>query len=464
MPHLRTDLVVAPRGQLILTPQMRLALEILQAPTIELGYRMRAAVTENPFLEEDSGGEFPPGEVGERPASGDALGRDRSEHGAASAGEDLGAVASRRWEWDDSNWVDRIPDGKGAWQEKILRQYRLRERSSERIGIAEVLLGGLDERGYLAMPVEEIARLAGTRPARVESVRRELLQLDPAGIGARDLGECLAAQLAERGSAGGLAARIARRDLGLLARRRYARIARRYRVTVAEVERAGEQIRELHPCPAGLIQRKEVQAIYPDLVVEKVAGTYEVLMNDRFLPQVRLVPPGGAVTRARDPEVRGFVAEHLTRARWLLGSLDARRRTLVRLMRLVIEEQREYFERGVSALHPLSYQRMAARMGLHESTVARAVRGKYVQTPRGLLPLRYFFASGVPALRGDPWTPAAIEDRIRRLVAHESRTAPLSDQALTQRLRGEGPRIARRTVAKYRDRLGIPKAAYRRGI
>jgi RNA polymerase sigma-54 factor len=205
-----------------------------------------------------------------------------------------------------------------------------------------------------------------------------------------------------------------------------------------------------------------VVPIVPDLMVEEVGEGFEVFLNDRVLPQVRILPPGAAMLKRADPATRAFIGERMAHARWLLGSLSARQRTLVRLMRRIVAEQQGFFRRGVDGLQPLGYREMAEAMRLHESTIARAVRGKYVQTPRGLLPLRFFFSSGLPCAGGERRTPASVAARIRQLIDQEPGTTPLSDEALTRRLRQEGLRIARRTVAKYRDRLGIPRAGCRR--
>jgi RNA polymerase sigma-54 factor len=186
-----------------------------------------------------------------------------------------------------------------------------------------------------------------------------------------------------------------------------------------------------------------------------------VSVVDRLLPRMRLSPPPERLAR-EEAQARLFIAERVARARWLLGSLAARRRTLTRLMRLILEEQSGFFRLGVDALRPLGYRRMAELMGLHESTIARAVRGKYVETPRGLFPLRFFFDHGLSTRDGAPRASAAIAHRVRSLVSAEAPGDPLSDEEIARRLHGDGVRIARRTVAKYRERMSIPKAAYRR--
>ena len=475
MSGLRPEVGVVAKTQIVLTPQMQLALQVLQAPVGELRQILDEAWTGNPFLEAAPAGGKPPGERardwrggGAGPADARPGGMAAGPRGGGECGpargrpsESFGEVATRRGGWEDTRWAERLPDERESWQAALLAQYRLEERKPERVGIAEFILGCLDPRGYLGVAVADLAGALGVAAELVEEVRQKLMRLDPPGVGARSPGECLGVQLAQAGRGGSLAARIVEEDLELLARRRLTEIASRRGVGLEAVRRAVREIRGLRPYPAGPLQHDGAEPLIPDIVVVQAGAEFEVLINDRTLPELRVVPPGAAMLHAAGPAARAFVAEHLARARWLLGSLDARRRTLVVLMRRIIEEQRGFFEEGVEGLRPLGYRRMAGLLGLHESTIARAVRGKVVETPRGLFPLRFFFTYGLSAERGEDWTPAAVAGRIRALIEAEKEGRPLSDEAIMQRLRQEGVRIARRTVAKYRDRLGIPRAMYR---
>ena len=471
MGRLRAEIALAPRAQIVLTQEMRLALGVLQATANELRAILHEAWCSNPFLEldvpsdadlsavpQDAGG------LNERHGmTDDARGTegDGASDWDEGAGADLATVATAARGWEDSAWTERIPDERETWQERMLTQFRLAEREPLRARIAEYIFGCLDAGGYLRVPLAELAAAIGAAAGQVESVRQAILALDPPGLAARDLRECLGAQLARAGGRESLAARIVARDLELLARRRFEEIAARERTSVEAVRRAAREIRALQPHPAAALERHGAEPVVPDIVVEQVGAEYEVLINDRHLPGLRVLPPGSELLGAGDAETRAFASEHFARARWLAGSLEARRRTLIALTRRLLEEQRGFFDEGVSGLRPLGYRRMAALLGLHESTVARAVRGKVVQTPRGVFPLRFFFTHGLSADPGDVWTPAAVARRIRELIAAESPAARLSDEALARRLRGEGVRIARRTVAKYRDRMGISRALYR---
>ncbi|MBD3236709.1 MAG: RNA polymerase factor sigma-54 [Candidatus Eisenbacteria bacterium] len=432
------------RPQLVLTPRMRQALRILEAPQLELAALLRQELQRNPMLEECEG--EPAGEEG-----GDRLGAPEAE-----------AVASSRGGWEDGAAPWRSARAQPDWREDLLRQYRLQTRDREAIAVAEFLLGCLDGRGYLALPVAEAARCLGRPRGEVERVRRALGRLDPPGIAARSLTECLAAQLAARGAARSLAARIVRTDLTALGRRRYGALARRLHVSVEEVEQAAAQIRTLWPDPAAGRAGSQAPPLVPDLVVEVVDGRREIWLSDAGLPGLRM--RRWAAAAGNDADARGFLIHWRARTRWLLGSLAARRRTLRRVAEEILAVQAGFFERGVAGLQPLTYRHLAARLGLHESTIARAVRGKVIQTPRGAFRLRYFFAKGLTEDARPGCVPAAVAQRLRELIADEDQRAPLADAALARALRREGLRIARRTVAKYRARMRIPSAAYRRRI
>lgn len=441
--EVRAGLGLAPRLQLALTPRMRQALLVLQAPQVELAQLLRRELETNPLLEE---------------IESQALGEDAE---ASSGDEPPAAVASSSGEWEDSGTDSRVAVAAPDWRECMLQQFRLETRDAEAVCVAEYILGCVDERGYLSCPVAEIAALLRRPLAEVERVRQALLRIEPPGIAARDLAECLGAQLAARGAGTGIAARIVATDLEALARHRYAELARRLRVSVTAVRAAADQIRALWPHPGAGRAGSVAVPIWPDLVIREADGRHEILVPDRGLPRLRIAMPLRAGDW-NDAATRVFVNQWRIRARWLLHSLAARRRTLLRLAREILTVQGAFFERGVAGLRPLTYRQLAARLELHESTIARAVRGKYVQTPRGVYPLRFFFAKGFDAPARELSVPVAVAQRLRELIAGEDRRRPHTDEVLTRALRREGLRIARRTVAKYRARMRVASAAYRR--
>lgn len=437
MTAIGSGLELTQKTQLILSPRLQHSLRLLQAPGPELARLLREALLGNPLLEE---------EVPEDPGA-DARMRRAEEYRAPWGREDRGA----RFEPPQAAAV--------CWRADLLRQVRLDPQGCADAEIAEYILGCLDERGYLGVPVKEMARSLRQPVVRVARVRALIMKLDPPGLGARNLEECLIAQLEVRNAGQSLAAQIVRGHLSDLARRRWGFIAERLRTTPESVRAAADEIRTLWPRPRRLVERDGAGTIYPDLSIQWVAGNLEVRLHERLLPRLRLATLGAHLTA--DPRARAFLADRMVHARWLIGGLAARRRTLVRLTEIVCEHQRPFFEHGIRHLKPLAYRQMADMMALHESTVARAVRGKYVQTPRGLFPLRFFFAKGLPHADGGERAPASLKARMRELIAAEPDMRPLTDREIAGILRRDGHRISRRTVAKYRDQMRIPRASFR---
>lgn len=445
-----TGLELTQRNQLILTPRMQQSLRILQAPVAELASELRAVLDSNPFLEEESTSlELPLAEDGP---------------GAVEEGDrPLEDVPIAPWGRERLRAVNRPAAAPVRWREELLAQFRQQVTGEKQAEIAEYLIGCLDWRGYLGVSVGSAAGGLGVGRKLVEAVRQVILRLDPPGLGALDLRECLLVQLEEMGEATPLVRRLVAQGLPGLARHQYVKLADRLRVTERDIRCAAAAVRRAWPRPLRQAGATNTAAVLPDLRIQEIEGQWEVFVTDEFLPRLRYRPPGADLISKGDEEARGFIRDRLLKARWLLGSIDARRRTLVGLMRIIVEEQAGFFRRGAAGLKPMGYRQIADRMGLHESTIARAVRGKYVQTHRGMYPLRYFFSKGLKSAWGNDRSPAHIRERILELIGGESTEQPLTDEEVTQELRREGIEISRRTVAKYRDHMRIPKASYRQG-
>ncbi len=440
--EIRADLEVGQRLQLVLTARMEQRLRLLQAPVTELAEILAEALNGNPFLEvEEEGMAAAP----EDPAEDGVLEGDASPDPSGPCAPTFPPAVARV-----------------QWRDRVLSQLRLGAGDAGDRAIAEYILGNLDDRGYLAGGVVEVALALGVPPPAVEAVRQRLMRLDPVGLGALDLRECLWVQLELRGEGDSLAARVVREGLEDLARCYLARLAARLGATPEAVRQAAARIRDLCPCPRRLIEQESAPPVFPDLRVERIAGRYEVFPEEGPLPRLRLVQPPAMRPGRGSEGLARFIRTRSARARWLIEGLAARRRTLVGVMRLIVEEQQGFFDHGVHRLKPLIYRQLADRLGVHESTVARAVRGKYVQTPGGIYPLRFFFSKGLAGAAGLVSTPASVRARVRELIASEAPARPLTDEDLARMLRVEGVRISRRTVAKYRDQMRIAKASYRR--
>jgi RNA polymerase sigma-54 factor len=242
-------------------------------------------------------------------------------------------------------------------------------------------------------------------------------------------------------------------------------MAKELKVGLDKIQQATDTISTLMPHPGRLVSSDDVRYIYPDLIVEKVGDNYEVYLNDRSIPRLRVSPTYGQVLmegEGKDPKARQYVERKLNSARWLIQAIEKRRRTMIRVMEAIVDEQRDFFDKGISHLKPMTLQDIGSRVGIHESTVARVTKAKYVQTPRGVYHMKFFFSSRLHTQWGEDASAKAVKQRIRELVESESKSSPLSDDKIAKILQSEGIQIARRTVAKYRDQMKILKAQYRK--
>lgn len=455
-----------------LAPGVQLALQFLQMPAVELRGWINQEILANPLLELADDEESVPEAPGTDPVEGGAP-------AAATSEED----EARPPEWPDfvpTEADPALPRGirepvepeqelarpaVPTLAEALLGQLRLAVSDPALLEIGEYLIGCLDERGYLGCSVEDVADDLGRSPAQVERALAAVQALDPPGIGARDLRECLRLQLRMRGRQGSLAWDIIETQFDNLTRRRHTEMARRLKVTLPVLEEAVDEIRSLKPHPGRLVAPEEVRYIYPDLIVTRIGDRLEVFPSDRSIPRLRVAESYRRVLAdPADPgsETEEFVRSRLRSARWLVQALDRRRDTMIRVTRAIVDEQIEFFEKGLPALRPLTLQTVARQVGMHESTVARVTKAKYVQTPKGIFPLKFFFSGRIPTERGGGTSAQAVRERIRALIREEDGDRPLSDEAVAGLLEREGIRIARRTVAKYRDQMKIERAQLRR--
>ncbi len=458
---------------LMVGPGVQLALRFLETPALELREILDQELAANPVLElvEEDEARLAEGAAGE-PNGGPEESPSEAEPAEekepplpdwlADAFESEAALP--RGMREDSSWDDVEPAaerGPGL-AEFLLAQ--LRERPGSPPAASEYLIGCLDERGYLGCTLEEAAEGGGFSRTELEEALQAIQDCDPAGVGARDLRECLLLQIRRRG-AGSVAERILEEHYDNLLRRRYRELARALKISPEELETALERIRSLRPRPGRLFPDEEVRYISPDLIVEKVGSMYEVSINDRITPRLRISRSARELLRdGQAEEVREFTRARFQAARWMVLALERRRSTMLRVMRCIVEEQKGFFDLGTGGLKAMTLAVVAGRLGLHESTVARVTRSKYVETPRGIYPLRFFFSNRIRSRTGEAASSRAVKDRIRRLVGDEDRRQPLTDDAIVETLLAEGIQIARRTVAKYRRGMGIERARYRRRL
>jgi RNA polymerase sigma-54 factor len=471
--------------RLIQSPQMIQAMQILQLPALDLEERIEQELIENPFLEvaeagdrEEDGESAPQVDLrGEEPVAQGSEDR-RGIEGMLDVLEryerDFGGNNSRsRRSWDDEGdrkmeAMANTPDRARSLADALIEQLAFLDLDERQRHMAEYLIYSLDHRGLLTQPLEEIAAELAEDQATVEELADLLIDLrrliHPA-LGAHNLRETLLLQLDENGVEDPLVRAMVENHLDDIVTNRLPRIAKATGRTIAEVKDALETIRALDPTPGHDHQDAGAAAILPDVVVEEVDGRFEVRLTRARIPDLTISPAYKHMLRQarRGDGVQEWVKKRLESARWFIEAIVQRQSTLERIANCIFERQREFLERGVRALKPLRMQEVADQVGVHISTVSRAVSGKYVQTPRGTHPLKYFFTGGTQTESGGVESQASIKQRIRELVEQEDPKNPLSDDQIAELLElRDQVKIARRTVTKYRKALSIPSSSQRR--
>lgn len=305
------------------------------------------------------------------------------------------------------------------------------------------------------------------RVSEAERMLEVIQSFDPPGVGARDIRECLLLQLKQAGKEGSRVHAVVRDHFDDLVNHRWAEIARAMGISVREVQDAADEIARFDPKPGLRYSPSRDEYVIPDLIVDKVDGEYMVFLNDTSLPRLRISRAYQEIARHKDQfkgENKEFIANKLNAAQWMIQAIEQRRQTMLRVMHFIVDRQRDFFEKGVQYLKPLTLREIADAIGMHESTISRVTNEKYVQTPRGVFSLKFFFSSGLSTTTGEDISARGVKDKISKLVADEDPHRPLTDQAIVEILKSEGVQIARRTVAKYRDQLGILPARMRKRV
>ena len=446
----------------VLAPEMLQLLKLLQLPTLELQQLVRQELEINPMLEEvlegpdREGEETPEPEEPVTPELDKIDWRDYLQDG-------IDDRCLQSLENSDESEGPIIPQ-RETFQDYLLFQLRMATSDPKLLPIGEYLIGSLNDDGYLLQPLEEVAQAISQELESVQTALGLVQSLDPPGVGCRDLRECLLIQLNLLGQGQSLAAQIVSRHLTDLEHQRYPVIARSLGVLESQVLQARELIASLSPKPGSGFSSEEPQYVYPDLIIERRDGQYQVTINDREVPKVRLTSGYRQIlsqARKSSPQDREYVTKRLEAARFIVRMIEQRRRTLTRIMESIIARQSDFLEKGIRHIKPLTMKQIAQDIQMHESTVSRAVHNKYVITPNGMLPVRYFFGVGLKSGSGEDST-KSIKDKIAEMISQEDPRKPLSDQEVADRLSGQSVEIARRTVAKYREELKILPAKLRR--
>lgn len=455
------------RQQLVMTQRLQQALKLLQIPTLELEQILRQELQLNPLLEEyDLEEEELEPEAEKDKIDGDAATEEPAEDvDWDEYFKDGFKDGTSEREHDDEDRLERPTASVPSGQDELSSQLSVAVADPLDRRIGEYLIGSLDEAGYLTCPVAEIAANFEVDTERVERILSVIQDMDPPGVGARDIRECLLLQLRARGREDSPEAEVIRNHFEALKNRKFADIAREMRISPGEVQAIAERIGELDPKPGMTSTPEGAACITPDLVVEKVDDDYVVYLNDGNIPRLRVSNVYDTVQAGKkggDTDTVQFIDEKRRYAEWIIKTIEQRRRTMIKVMEAIVREQREFFTSGAIALRPLTLQQVATEIGMHESTVSRVTKQKYVQTPRGVFPLKYFFSAGLDTDEGDEVAAKAVKEMIQEIVAGENSSRPLSDKKIVELLSARGLKIARRTVAKYRDHLGILNARMRK--
>ncbi|MBP8644884.1 MAG: RNA polymerase factor sigma-54 [Syntrophobacteraceae bacterium] len=461
--------------QLIMTPQLQQAIKLLQLSRLELLETIHQEMETNPLLEE----------VQEENLDVENL--DVAETKVDEPYSEVEVAEKIREDFDWESYLDEYNTGTpvametdpnrewpsydhrltapASLDEHLGWQLRLSEMSEEEKLIGLLILGNLNTDGYLDATVDEIAQMAETSQDRVEEVLRKVQLFDPVGVCARDLRECLLIQVKTLHPENELAATIVEHHLHYLETKNYQGLVRAMKRSPEEIKTAIDLILSLNPRPGRAFNEESIEYISPDIYVLNVDGELVILLNEDGLPKLRVssyYKEALSQEAVLPTDARDYIQNKLRSAAWLIKSIHQRQRTLYKVARSIVKLQRDFFERGIAYLKPMVLRDVAEDVGMHESTISRVTASKYMHTAHGIFELKYFFNSSINSVFGEAVASESVKERIRQLVREEDETKPYSDQDIVQILKRENIRIARRTVAKYREVLGILPSSKRK--
>jgi RNA polymerase sigma-54 factor len=459
--------------QLTMTPQLQQAIRLLQLPVLELQAQVQQALETNVMLEveDEESPETTSPDADQSPdaeAAGDAAAEEEVVVEMADPWEDSSAPAGERRAQDDDDRPLEFADESGRdLHQHLIWQLEISPIDPRQVWIGEAIIDALNEDGYLTETLADIAASLSidlpVTAGEVEQVLTYVQTFDPAGIGARSVSECICLQLAqlEQATPGReLALRIAQDHLQYVADRDAMALRRALGSDEDALQEALALIRGCQPRPGSAFQSSQPEYIVPDVFVKRTGHGWAVEINPASVPRLKVNQSyAGVVARSAD---YASLRAQLQEARWLIRSLEIRNETLLKVARTIVQRQAAFLEKGEEAMEPMILRDVAEAVSMHESTISRVTTGKYMHTPRGIFEFRFFFSSHVAGADGADVSSVAIRARIRRLIADEDAGRPLSDAQLAEILAGEGIKVARRTVAKYRESLGLASSSERR--
>jgi RNA polymerase sigma-54 factor len=509
------------RQELRVNPRLYQAMDMLYMPMMDLQQHLKQELLANPFLELLE----PEDEAPEQPAAEEQ--KEQKEKEEEVNWEEIllngFEVGGTREQYEQLEYTEPVTVETRNLIDHLREQLQMLTLTPRQLLLAEEFLGNINEEGYLAASLEEIlgsvnllvaghfdagqaddeeaedegAERVEVRPAasqsepvrssaasaapassasvssalysmpEVEEMLAIIQRLDPSGTGARDLRECLLIQLVELADTSSLTYRLVSEAFPDLIAHRWNDLAKRFGVEPAAVQTAADQLSRLDPKPGLKYSEQSDGYIIPDLIVEKIGGRYQVFLNDTGMPRLRLSRSYQEIARDKKkmtPENREFIASKMNSANWMIQAIEQRRQTMLKVMNFIVDRQRDFFEKGIEYLKPLTLREVAEVINMHESTVSRVTNEKYVQTPRGVLPLKFFFSSALSTASGEDASARSIRAKLEKMVSEENSARPLTDQQIVHLFQEQGIQIARRTVAKYRDQLGILPARMRKRV
>ena len=493
------------RQELRVNPRLYQAMDMLYMPMMDLQQHLKQELLSNPFLEllepeEEQQEEKPAEQEKEQAQKDDEV--DWEE--ILLNGFEVGG---QREQFESTEYIEPVTVETTNLIDHLREQLQMIELTPRQRLLSEEFLGNMNDDGYLAASLEEIlgsinqvveAHFAAARadedaeaaddeleapvgpegprsaPAEalysmseVEEMLAIVKKLDPPGVGARDLRECLLVQMREQVDQTSLTFRLVQEAFPDLIAHRWNDLAKRFGVEPGRVQAAADELARFDPKPGLKYSDRGDGYIIPDLIVDKIDGRYHVFLNDTGTPRLRLSRVYQEIARDRKKmtaENREFIASKMNSANWMIQAIEQRRQTMLKVMNFIVDRQREFFEKGIEYLKPLTLREVAEVINMHESTVSRVTNEKYVQTPRGVLPLKFFFSSALTTASGEDASARSIRAKLEKMVGEEDPSKPLTDQQIVHLFQEQGIQIARRTVAKYRDQLGILPARMRKRV
>ncbi|MDQ6830143.1 MAG: RNA polymerase factor sigma-54 [Gemmatimonadota bacterium] len=479
------------KQEIKINPRLYQAMDLLYMPLLDLQQHLKQELLNNPFLEmvepDEEDEEEQTTEAEDQQAQQEPEQKDTKDEidweEILLNGFDAGG---RQEEREEKEYFEPVTVATRDLADHLRDQVQLLELTPRQVYLADEFIGNVNEDGYLAASLEEIikgindsvketAEFAGRDTEdlpfytmeEADAMLRVIQGLDPAGVAARDLRECLLLQLREAGLEQSVPYRLVRDCFDELINHRWSEISKRFGISPIDVQKAADEIAKLDPKPGLIYSDSGDNYITPDLVVEKIDSKYHIFLNDANLPRLKLSRAYQEIARDKkkfDGENKEFISNKLNSANWMIQAIEQRRQTMLKVMHFIVDRQKDFFEKGVQFLKPLTLREVAEVINMHESTVSRVTNEKYVQTPRGVLPLKYFFSSGLSTTAGEDVSARGIKAQIEKLVSDEDPKHPLTDQAIVNILKESGVQIARRTVAKYRDQLGVLSARMRKRV